>query len=89
MESFAANYAKQVEESAPAAATEEEVSPQKNKIKFIKVNVDLDNEIATKSNVTAMPTFMIFTDGELTKTIVGANTPLLKGAIDTAFEGIA
>lgn len=88
VEDMAKDYAKQVEESAPADAPEEDVATKKNKIRFIKIDVDTDSELATKLNVTAMPTFMVFTDGELTKAIVGANVPLLQSTVEEAFKGI-
>jgi thioredoxin 1 len=42
------------------------------KVKFVKVNVDDNQEIAIRYNVMSIPTIMKFENGEMAKTIVGA-----------------
>lgn len=41
-------------------------------VKFVKVNVDDNQEIAVRYNVMSIPTIMKFQGGEMVKTIVGA-----------------
>jgi thioredoxin 1 len=45
------------------------------KLKFLKVDVDKCPELATKFNIAALPTFLVFRNGneEVIDTIVGAN----------------
>ncbi|CDF37727.1 unnamed protein product [Chondrus crispus] len=59
-------------------------SPKKEKIKFVKVDVDSLSELSARMDVTAMPTFLIFVNGRLHKTIIGANAPLLKNSVQDA-----
>ena len=42
------------------------------KIKFVKVNVDEANELASKYNIFSIPTLMIFNKGEIVAQQVGA-----------------
>ncbi|EEP77611.1 conserved hypothetical protein [Uncinocarpus reesii 1704] len=61
-----------------------------NEVTFTKVNVDQQQEISGAFSVTAMPTFLIFKDGDLVKTIKGANAQGLTSAVAefaTASEG--
>lgn len=60
------------------------LSPKKEKIKFIKVDVDSLSELSARMDVTAMPTFLIFVNGMLHRTIIGANAPLLKNSVQDA-----
>ncbi|ODV91411.1 hypothetical protein CANCADRAFT_3115 [Tortispora caseinolytica NRRL Y-17796] len=48
---------------------------------FIKVDVDQLGDIAAEYGVRAMPTFMLFKNGEKIETVVGANPMGLKKAI--------
>lgn len=43
------------------------------KVTFYKVDVDQENMIAAQQNITAMPTLKIFNNGQIVKTIVGAD----------------
>ncbi|KAG9241196.1 PITH domain-containing protein [Calycina marina] len=47
-------------------------------ITFVKVNIDLQQEIAQKYNVTSVPTFMIFKQGTKVDVVTGANVPVLE-----------
>lgn len=42
------------------------------KVKFVKVNVDDEQELATSMNVRGIPTFTIFKDGEVLDSVSGA-----------------
>lgn len=43
----------------------------KDKVKVVKLNVDENNEIAGQYNVTAIPTVILFENGEIKQTFVG------------------
>ena len=59
------------------------------KIKFVKVNVDEANALASKYNVFSIPTLMIFNKGEIVAQQVGAaSKELYKNMIDKVLEGI-
>lgn len=45
----------------------------KEKIKFVKVNVDANQELARTYNVFSIPTFIIFKDGKLITQFAGAH----------------
>ncbi|KAK2877068.1 hypothetical protein FQN49_001452 [Arthroderma sp. PD_2] len=51
------------------------------KVKFVKVNVDNQQEVAGLFNVTAMPTFVIFKDGEVLREVKGAGKDALTNAV--------
>lgn len=40
-------------------------------VKICKVNVDSNSEIASKYGIRAIPTILIFKDGEISETVVG------------------
>lgn len=44
----------------------------KNKIKFVKVDVDANQELSSTYNIFSIPTFMIFKDGKPAHQLVGA-----------------
>lgn len=69
----------------PVAETQEEVTP-KQMIKFVKVDVDELSHVAAKYGVRAMPTFMVFKDGEKVSEVVGANPPAIKAAIENTIS---
>ena len=50
----------------------EELSKEFKKVKFIKVNVDQNTNLALKFNVSSIPTLLFFKRGELVNRIVGA-----------------
>ncbi|KAI1002773.1 hypothetical protein K3495_g5431 [Podosphaera aphanis] len=50
------------------------LSTVSDQVIFTKVNVDTQKGLASKYNITAMPTFIIFKQGEIAERIVGADT---------------
>jgi len=59
------------------------------KIKFVKVNVDEANALASKYNVFSIPTLMIFNKGEIIAQQVGAaSKETYKNMIDKAIENL-
>lgn len=60
----------------------EKFSQEFTNVQFLKVDVDESNDIAQEYGVTAMPTFVLFKDGEPIGKIVGANPQVLKQAIE-------
>jgi len=59
------------------------------KIKFVKVNVDEANALASKYNVFSIPTLMIFIKGEVIAQQVGAaSKETYKNMIDKAIENL-
>jgi len=59
------------------------------KIKFVKVNVDEANELASKYNVFSIPTLMVLNKGEIIAQQVGAGSKeTYKNMIDKALASI-
>jgi len=50
----------------------EELSNEVKDVKFIKINVDENPELASQYNVFSIPTFLIFKDGKIIHQFVGA-----------------
>ena len=58
-------------------------------VKFVKVNVDEANELASKYNVFSIPTLMIFNKGEIVAQQVGAaSKDAYKNMIDRTLENL-
>jgi len=51
---------------------------------FIKIDVDELPDLAQELGIRAMPTFIIFKNGEKVGEVVGANPPAIKNAIVSA-----
>ncbi len=59
------------------------------KVNFVKVNVDENNELASKYNVFSIPTLALFNKGQIVAQQVGAASKAsYKGMIDRALEKI-
>jgi len=63
------------------APTMDKFSKKYTNARFYKFDVDAVPDLAQELNIRAMPTFAFFKDGELAKTVVGANPKALEAAI--------
>ncbi|CZT14767.1 related to Thioredoxin-1 [Ramularia collo-cygni] len=61
-----------------------EFSDKHTNVRFYKLDVDEVPEVAQEVGVRAMPTFMIYKDGEKINEVVGANPPAVESAITAA-----
>lgn len=52
--------------------------------RFYKLDVDEVPEVAQEVGVRAMPTFILYKDGEKVNEVVGANPPAVQSAIEAA-----
>ncbi|CAI5756231.1 unnamed protein product [Candida verbasci] len=59
----------------------EKFSKEYTQVKFLKVDVDEVSEIAQKFEISSMPTFLLFKNGEVIQKLIGANPSALKQAI--------
>merc|ERR1711973_644548 len=50
---------------------------------FVKVNVDTAEDLAAEQEISAMPTFLFFKNGEKVAVVVGANKEKIKAAIES------
>lgn len=60
----------------------EEIANEYNDVKFIKIDIDKNEELAIKYNVMSIPTIIIMKNGEVAKTFVGVTD---KDAITAEF----
>ncbi|VBB72296.1 Putative thioredoxin-like protein [Podospora comata] len=60
----------------------EELSHE-NVLAFIKVNTDTQKDIAQAYNVTSLPTFIYFRNGQITSRVKGADVQKLSGMLET------
>ena len=68
---------------------EELAGDYEGKVKFVKVNVDEANELASKYNVFSIPTLILLNKGEIVSQQVGAaSKESYKNMIDRALEKI-
>jgi thioredoxin 1 len=68
---------------------EELASEYSGKVNFVKVNVDENNELASKYNVFSIPTLAIFNKGQIVTQQVGAaSKSSYKNMIDKTLEKI-
>ena len=56
------------------------------KVKFAKVDVDLNQSVAATYSIKGIPTLLVFNDGDLVDQIVGA---VPKGALDSRLDKVA
>ncbi|CAD0113629.1 unnamed protein product, partial [Aureobasidium uvarum] len=57
------------------------IAPQVVNARFYKIDVDEVPEVAQELSIRAMPTFVLFKDGQEVATVVGANPTALEAAI--------
>lgn len=57
---------------AVAPVVEEIASERGEALKVVKLNIDENQKTAVQFNVMSIPTLMLFKDGELRKTVIGA-----------------
>ena len=57
------------------------VQERPDELKLVKVNIDEEQELATRYGVMSIPTVILFRDGEPTAAVIGAQP---KGAIEKA-----
>lgn len=58
-------------------------SEHAGKVTFVKVNVDKLTELSGEMGIAAMPTLIVYLNGKMEKTIVGANFPLLSSTVSS------
>ncbi|HET6458931.1 MAG TPA: thioredoxin [Nitrosopumilaceae archaeon] len=76
---------------AVAPIVEDIASEYSGKVSFVKVNVDQNNEIASKYNVFSIPTLAVFNKGNLVSQQVGVSSNAktsLKNMIENALKKI-
>ena len=65
----------------------EELSKEMKNITFAKMDVDQNQEIASKLGIMSIPTFVIFKNGKEVDRIIGANPKsLMKSKIEAALK---
>ncbi|QRW14023.1 thioredoxin [Ceratobasidium sp. AG-Ba] len=62
----------------------ERLEPEFSRIEFYKVDVDESEEISQEVGIRAMPTFILFKNGQKIKELVGANPPKLEELLRAA-----
>jgi thioredoxin 1 len=67
---------------APAISGLSNEPEYKDKVEFYKIDVDEVSDVAADLGIRAMPTFLLFKNGEKVEEIVGANLPAVKQAIN-------
>ncbi|KIW01855.1 thioredoxin [Verruconis gallopava] len=59
-----------------------EFSKEYTNVRFYKIDVDEVPDVAQELGIRAMPTFLLFKDGEKVEEVVGANPNAIKAAIE-------
>jgi len=59
------------------------MSEKTDKVKFYKFDVDALPAVAQELNIRAMPTFIVYKDGEEIQKVVGANIKAIETAIES------
>ena len=65
-----------------------QMSHEHPNVKFFKLDVDEVPETAQELGIRAMPTFLIFRDGEKVGEVVGAQAAAIKAAVEEAERGV-
>ena len=76
---------------AVSPIVEEIASEYSGKVSFVKVNVDQNNELASKYNVFSIPTLAVFSKGSLVSQQVGVSSNAkasLKNMIENALKKV-
>ncbi|MFH1827180.1 MAG: thioredoxin [bacterium] len=50
----------------------DEISEEKKDIKFVKIDVDQNSDLASQYSIFSIPTFIVFKDGKVINQLVGA-----------------
>lgn len=56
-----------------------------NRVLFLSIDIDENEEIAKKFDISSMPTTLIIKNCKVVKTVVGADLIAIKGGIDNIF----
>ncbi|KND90122.1 Thioredoxin-like protein 1 [Tolypocladium ophioglossoides CBS 100239] len=75
---FFANWCGPCKAIAPLYETLAESLSRPNAVTFVKINSDNHQDLAKEYSVSALPTFLLLRDGEVTLKVVGANPSELK-----------
>ena len=67
---------------APKIAAMSQEDAYKDKVEFYKIDVDAVPDVAQELSIRAMPTFLVFKDGEKVEEVVGANEKAIRAAVD-------
>ena len=60
----------------------DELSKKYTNLKFIKVDVDELEEVASEVGVSAMPSFFVYKDGKIADQLVGASKEKLEALVE-------
>ncbi|RKU41624.1 hypothetical protein DL546_004942 [Coniochaeta pulveracea] len=66
----------------------EKLSAQSKNITFAKVDTEVHKDIALKYNITTLPTFLLFRDGKVHETVVGADKMQILNSIMGLFTAV-
>jgi thioredoxin 1 len=67
---------------APKIADMSQEEKYKDSVDFYKIDVDEVSDVAGELGIRAMPTFIIFKNGEKVDEVVGANEKAIRAAVD-------
>ncbi len=57
-----------------------------SRMRFMKINMDEESEIAPLYNISSLPTFIIFKEGKPESSLIGANRAKLKALIEETLK---
>ena len=67
---------------APKISAMSQEEKYKDSVDFYKIDVDEVSDVAGELGIRAMPTFIVFKDGEKVDEVVGANEKAIRAAVD-------